>query len=156
MIRVCLRYAGGSLSEAGALYNAAMLRVFRKIGQFRNEGEIMGWVRRIVVTVCIDNCRAQAPFSTDPIEASSEPAPVLPDIYNRLSGSEILELVHRLPKNTGLVFNLFVMEGYRHEEIGKLLGISGGTSKWHLNEARRLLRQKLELLFKQENLANAS
>jgi RNA polymerase sigma-70 factor (ECF subfamily) len=54
-----------------------------------------------------------------------------------------------------MVFNIFVMEGYKHEEIGKILGISGGTSKWHLNEARKLLREKIDKLFKKEFLANA-
>jgi RNA polymerase sigma-70 factor (ECF subfamily) len=81
--------------------------------------------------------------------------PVVPEIYHKLSGDDILQLVHQLPKNTCLVFNLFVMEGYKHEEIGKILGISTGTSKWHLNEARRLLKEKIESLFKKENLANA-
>jgi RNA polymerase sigma-70 factor, ECF subfamily len=47
------------------------------------------------------------------------------------------------------------MEGYRHEEIGKLLGISGGTSKWHLNEARRLLKTKLETILKKEVYSDA-
>jgi RNA polymerase sigma-70 factor (ECF subfamily) len=66
-----------------------------------------------------------------------------------------MKLVHELPRNTGLVFNLFVLEGYKHQEIGSLLNISEGTSKWHLNEARRILKEKIEALYKKENLANA-
>lgn len=155
LIRVCLRYTGGSIAEAGALYNAAMLRVFHKIGQYRQEGEAMGWIRRVLVHVCIDHCRARTRFHTVSLETAEEPEAVVPEIYNRISGNEIMELVHALPHNTGLVFNLFVLEGYKHEEIGNMLGISSGTSKWHLAEARRLLRHQLEQQFKQENLANA-
>jgi DNA-binding NarL/FixJ family response regulator len=55
----------------------------------------------------------------------------------------ILELVRELPPATQAVFNLYVMEGYNHAEIGKLAGISEGTSKWHLSEARKKLQKKI-------------
>lgn len=156
MIKVCLRYAFGNMDDAGWLYNQAMLKILVHIDQYRNEGEFMGWVRRAVVNVCIDQCRKKTWFGMAELkEASEYILPVLPDIYNKFSGNDIMQLVHQLPRNTGLVFNLFVMEGYKHEEIGKILGISAGTSKWHLNEARRLLKEKIELFFKKENLANA-
>jgi RNA polymerase sigma-70 factor (ECF subfamily) len=156
MIRLCLRYAFGDTDQAGTMYNQAMLNVFRSIKQFKNEGAFMGWIRKIVVNVCIDHCRKKTKFQAVDINNTAEYIlPVLPEIYNKLSGDEIVKLIHQLPKNTGLVFNLFVMEGYKHEEIGATLGISTGTSKWHLNEARRLLKEKIETLFKKENLANA-
>jgi RNA polymerase sigma-70 factor (ECF subfamily) len=141
---------------AGGIYNQAMLKVFRNLGQFSGKGEFEGWVRRIVVNTCIDHCRTGLKFqSTELSDSSAELLPIIPEAYNRIGGSEIIKLIHELPKNTGLVFNLFVLEGYKHEEIGKILGISSGTSKWHLNEARKLLKQKLEILFKKESLANA-
>ena len=156
MIRICLRYAFGNIGQAGILYNQSMLKVFKNIEQFKNEGAFLGWVRKVVVNVCVDNCRTKTRFQTLNLKESSEYIlPVLPDIYNKLSSDEIIKLVHQLPKNTGLVFNLFAMEGYEHEEIGAMLGISTGTSKWHLNEARRLLKEKIETVFKKENLANA-
>jgi RNA polymerase sigma-70 factor (ECF subfamily) len=58
-----------------------------------------------------------------------------------MSSEEILRLVRQLPPATQAVFNLYVMEGFNHKEIGQLLGISDGTSKWHLSEARRILQQ---------------
>jgi RNA polymerase sigma-70 factor (ECF subfamily) len=60
-----------------------------------------------------------------------------------------------LPVNSALVFNLFVIEGYRHEEIASIIGIAVGTSKWHLNEARRLLKEKIESLSNKKNYSNA-
>ena len=156
MIKVCLRYAFGDIEIAGSLYNAAMLKVFRNIEQFKHEGEFLGWVRKVVVNVCIDHCRTKTKFQLIDVNETTEYIlPVLPEIYNKISGDEIIQLIHQLPKNTGLVFNLFVLEGYNHNEIAHILGISTGTSKWHLNEARRLLKEKMEKLFKKETLANA-
>src|SRR5687768_11477642 len=156
MIKVCLRYAFGDIEIAGSLYNAAMLKVFRNIEQFKHEGEFLGWVRKVVVNVCIDHCRTKTRFQLIDVNETTEYIlPVLPEIYNKISGDEIIQLIHQLPKNTGLVFNLFVLEGYKHYEIGQILGISSGTSKWHLNEARRLLKEKMEKLLKKETLANA-
>ena len=156
MIRICQRYCNGQADIAGGVYNQAMLKVFMNISQYSGKGEFEGWIRRIVVNTCIDHGRSNARFQTDELrEETAEWLPIIPDAYSRIGGNEIVSLIYELPKNTGLVFNLFVMEGYKHEEIGKLLGISSGTSKWHLNEARKLLKQKLETLFKKESLANA-
>ena len=67
------------------------------------------------------------------------------DAINRMKAGELLSLVRSLPPATAAVFNLYVVEGYNHKEIGSLLGISDGTSKWHLSEARKQLQQKLKL-----------
>ncbi len=156
MIKVCLRYCKGQADTAAAVYNQAMLKMFLNIGQYAGRGEFEAWCRRIVVNACIDHCRESVKFENEELkEAAADLFPIIPDAYKRIDGNEIIKLVYELPKNTGLVFNLFAMEGYRHEEIGKMLGISAGTSKWHVNEARKLLKKKLEALFKKEYLANA-
>ena len=156
MMKVCMRYCNGQQDQAAAAYNQAMLKVFRNIDQYKGDGAPEAWIRRIMVNTCIDQQRSFLRFK--PVEMNEKTAdliPVVPDTYNRISGQDIMNLVYELPKNTGMVFNLFVMEGYKHEEIGKILGISSGTSKWHLNEARKLLREKIDKLFKKEFLANA-
>jgi RNA polymerase sigma-70 factor (ECF subfamily) len=66
-----------------------------------------------------------------------------PDVFLKMSANDILQLVRQLPPATQGVFNLFVMEGYGHKEIAQMLGISEGTSKWHLSEARKLLQQMI-------------
>jgi RNA polymerase sigma-70 factor, ECF subfamily len=152
MIKICLRYSKGNKDEAGAIYNQAMLKVFGNIHQYHGTGEPGGWIRKIVVNCCVDHCRSNKTPSTDELSDTADILQVIPDTYNRISANEVLDLINELPVNTGLVFNLFVMEGYKHEEIGKILGISAGTSKWHLNEARRLLKQKLETFLKKEYL----
>jgi RNA polymerase sigma-70 factor (ECF subfamily) len=156
MIRICLRYVKGQADVAGSVYNQAMLNVFRNIHQYEGRNVIEAWIRRIVVNACIDHCRIGTKFIPMELkDSAAELLPIVPDAYNKISGNEIIRLIDELPTNTGLVFNLFAMEGYKHEEIGKMLGISTGTSKWHLSEARKLLKQKLETLFKKEQLANA-
>lgn len=156
MMKVCLRYTAGDIEEAAGIYNKALLKVFKNINQYKGKGEFEGWIRKIIVNTCIDACRSKVKFqSVQLTDAAADVLPVIPEAYSRISANEIINLVNELPKNTALVFNLFVIEGYKHEEIGKMIGISAGTSKWHLNEARKLLKQKLETVLKKDQLANA-
>lgn len=68
------------------------------------------------------------------------------DHADKLYYDQLLQLVQLLPDATRTVFNMYVMEGFTHKEIGNLLGISEGTSKWHLSEGRKLLKEKIEKL----------
>lgn len=155
MLKVCTRYAR-DVDEAAAIYNEAMLKVFNNIEQYKGESELPAWIRRIVINTCIDHYRRHSRFIHQPVEAVIDQGIMItPEVYDRLSGHDVTRLLHELPKNTGMVFSLFVLEGYKHEEIGQLLGISTGTSKWHLNEARRLLKEKLDSLVKKEIYSNA-
>lgn len=156
MIKICQRYCS-DLQEAGALYNEGMLKVFGKIQQYNHEGSFEGWVKRIMVNTCIDFCRRQVKFQVKSLEhVDTESFSVAPEAYGRIGANDILALVRELPKNTALVFNLHVLEGYKHHEIAELVGITSGTSKWHLNEARKLLKQKLEKLSNSQFYLHAS
>ncbi len=155
MMKLCTRYAR-DIDEAGTMYNESMMKVLTTLHQYKGSGEWMGWIRRIVVNTCIDHCRRQVKFASHPISPTNEDmACVDPDAYDRLSAGEVIGLLHDLPRNTALVFNLFVLEGYKHEEISRLLGIPAGTSKWHLSEGRRLLKNKLDIILKKEIHSNA-
>ena len=155
MIKICLRYVAGDMNDAGSLYNQAMLKVFSRIDQYKGEGSFESWIKRIVINTCIDHSRQKVKFRFIELTEETEVIPLVSDIYNQISGDEIIKLLHQLPGNTRLVFNLFVIEGFSHADIGKMLGISPGTSKWHLSEARKLLMQKLKTTFKKEIFTNA-
>jgi RNA polymerase sigma-70 factor (ECF subfamily) len=156
MMKICRRYCRGNTDESASVYNQGMLKVFQNIGQYSGSGAPEAWIRRIIVNSCIDHLRSGLKFQQKELDDTAiDMQTIIPDVYNRISGNEISNLINELPKNTGLVFNLFAIEGYKHSEIATILGISSGTSKWHLNEARKLLKQKLELIFKKEYLANA-
>ena len=150
MLKVCSLYAADS-NDAAVFYNTAMLKVFNGLQQFKGEGNFMGWVRRIVVNTCIDHCRKNARYAERELkEEHADENIAYPEVYNTISGKEIVILIKELPVNTALVFNLYVMEGYKHNEISERLGISVSTSKWHLSEARRLLKDKLDSLLTKE------
>jgi RNA polymerase sigma-70 factor, ECF subfamily len=143
MLRVCRLYAADA-PQAAALYNAAMLKVFTNIHQYAGKGNLLAWIRRVVVHTCIDYYRSESRFVAKPTEAlADDVAAIDPAVYAQLSAADAILLLQTLPKASAMVFNLFAIEGYKHHEIAALLGISVGTSKWHLNEARRLLQQRL-------------
>jgi RNA polymerase sigma-70 factor, ECF subfamily len=154
MMKVCFRYTLNE-HDAAALYNEAMLKGFAKIKQYKFEGSFNGWIKRIVINTCLDYCRKHTHYNKQQWldESKAEQISIDESVSSTITAKEIMELVAELPKNTAIVFNMFVVDGFKHNEIGKALGISEGTSKWHLNEARKLLKQKItnQLEFKKYN-----
>jgi RNA polymerase sigma-70 factor (ECF subfamily) len=154
MIKICFRYAGNP-GDAGTIYNNAMLRVFKYIGQYKDEGKSGAWIKRIVVNCCIDFCRQKNNFQSVPYTGQDETV-IRPEAFDRLSGKEVQLLIAQLPPATATVFNLFVYEGFTHKQIGEHVGISDSTSKWHVAEAKKLLKQKLETFTETELQRNAA
>ncbi|HNU86912.1 MAG TPA: RNA polymerase sigma factor [Ferruginibacter sp.] len=143
MIRVCMRYATDT-DEAGIIYNNAMLKVFRGIGNYAEEGKLAGWIKTIVIHACIDFCKSKNNFTTMISHADETQWMIRPEALDNLSGKDIRYMISQLPGASATVFNLYVYEGFNHRQIAELLGISEGTSKWHLSEARRILKTKLD------------
>ena len=143
MTTLCLRYTRNEEDAIEVLHNG-FLKVFKNIGTYNNsKGSLYTWIRTIIVHTAIDFIRQREKFFTKTsLEAGPEPS-IETDALHRLSAQELLKLVQRLPSATQAVFNLYVIDGYTHREIGKMLGISEGTSKWHLSQARKLLQQLL-------------
>lgn len=144
MIRICYRYAG-DMDGAGTVYNNAMLRVFKTIRNYRHENKLGGWVRSIVVHACIDYIKERTRFTNkinigDTLPEASEDA----GIPGNISAKEIQWIINQLPAATSAVFNLYIYENFSHKQIGESLGISEGTSKWHVSEARKRLRISLK------------
>lgn len=153
MMKVCMRYHK-DIHDAATSFNAAMLKVFRNINQFRGEGDFLAWVRKIMVNTCLTALRSETKFEYE-ISGDHPSASFVPDIYQQLQAKQILTIVHELDITHKLVFNLFVMEGYSHDEIGKKLNIASGTSKWYLHEARKQLQKKLKSECSHESNSNA-
>ena len=154
MIKVCCRYTD-NMADAESIYIRSMQKVLEHISGFKNETEIGAWIRRIVVNTCIDFCRARIQFTMHPVDLVHESVQLVePEVYHKFSAADAMQMIHELPGNTALVFNLYAIEGYRHDEIATILGIATGTSKWHLNEARRLLKQKLSRNLSKEIYSN--
>jgi RNA polymerase sigma-70 factor, ECF subfamily len=155
MIKICWRYAGDA-DGAGTIFNDAMLKVFKNIGSYNEEGRLMGWIKTIVINSCIDFSKKKNVFRQSVPWFPEDDYPIEPEALNRISGREIQQLISQLPGATATVFNLYVYEGYTHKQIGEQLGISDGTSKWHVSEAKKLLKKKMEQFYKSELQVNAA
>lgn len=144
LINTCLRYAG-DMDGAGIIFNNAMLRVFRYLAKYRHENKWLPWIRTIVIHCSIDYVKQKHRFTETGLSAIAEnEMPIGGLITDRITAKEIHEIIWQMPPATATVFNLFVYEGYTHREIGEILQIAEGTSKWHMNEARKILKTKME------------
>ncbi len=144
MFVVCLRY-GKDRIEAEEILQEGFIKVFSCLHQYRNEGSLEGWIRRVMITTALQRLRSQSSLYTV-LSVNNSEAAELQDketIESNLSEKELLELVQSLPSAYRAVFNLYVFEGYQHKEIASLLHISEGTSKSNLHDARKWLKERI-------------
>lgn len=131
--------------QAEEVLNNGFLRAFQKVEQYTFQGSFEGWLRKIVFHAVSDYVKQNVRYN-EKIVLIEKDEYVHKDHADKLYYRELLELVQTLPLATRSVFNMYVMEGLSHKEIGKVVGISEGTSKWHLSEGRRILKEKIERL----------
>lgn len=150
MYAVCLRYAGNT-EEAEDILQEGFIKIFKKLDSFRNEGSFEGWIRRIFVNTAIEHFRRKRYLQ--PVTEKEENTlegnylSVLDDLAER----DILELVQQLSPGYRTVFNMYVVEGYTHKEIGDMLGISEGTSKSQLSRAKVILQEMVRKFVEKES-----
>ena len=140
MYGICLSYAGDRALAQDMLHDA-FLKIFNTIGQFKLEGSLEGWIRKVVTRTAIDLLRKRQRLNhyiTEEMEESQTGKAPLVQSY--LATKDILELVRQLPNGARAIFNLFALEGFTHKEIAEQLQISEGTSKSQYNRARVLLK----------------
>jgi RNA polymerase sigma-70 factor, ECF subfamily len=143
MLMVCLRYAK-SREEAEDVLQEGFITVFEKLHQFKMQGSLEGWVRRIMVNKSIENYRkVTRGFPLLDIEDVEDMFVSSEDIEGNMNSKELLEMIHTLPPTYKMVFNLYVFEGMTHKEIADTLNIAEGTSKSNLSDARNILKKKL-------------
>ena len=142
MFGICLRYAKDYHSAEDALQDA-FVKVFKYISKFRREGSFEGWLRRIFVNTSIEHLRKSV--NLYPIVNDAGEAIEIHDntVFDDLEQQDLLSLVQDLSPGYRTVFNLYVVEGYSHKEIAKLLGITEGTSKSQLARSRQVLQKKI-------------
>jgi RNA polymerase sigma factor (sigma-70 family) len=143
MYAVCLRYAGNS-EEAEDILQEGFIKVFKKLESFRGEGSFEGWVRRIFVNTAIEHFRRKRYLQpvTEKEENTIEGKSL--SALDGLAEKDILALVQQLSPGYRTVFNMYVVEGYTHKEIGDMLGISEGTSKSQLSRAKVILQDMVK------------
>ncbi len=140
MLGVCYRYAS-SVQEAEDFLQEAFILVFRKLDQYKAEGPLGAWIRRIVINTSLNCIKAQQRVTDNIVPIDTAPD----NTTTQYPGSdrELMQLIQRLPTGYRTVFNLYAIEGYSHEEIGKMLDIQAGTSRSQYIKARKMLMEQL-------------
>ena len=143
MLSVCRQYVK-DLHQAEDIMITSFMKVFTNLKNFKQEGSFEGWIRRIMINECISFIRVQKKVAY--IEDENYLEESFNNIESQFSVDDIQLLIDNLPDGYKMVFNLFAIEGYKHQEIAELLGINEGTSKSQLSHARKMLQDNINKL----------
>lgn len=149
LMPVCYRYHNNE-EDARSSLNIGFMKILKGLETIDEQVNFAAWSKRIMINTLIDEYRKKKNYQNHVAsketerELDVEASPSANEAESDLGYQNLLTLISQLPEISGRVFNLYVIDGYNHKEIGDLLGMSEGTSKWHLSTARKLLREKLE------------
>lgn len=138
-----LKYCANEAEAEDNLHNA-FIEIFTNIDKFKNNGSFEGWMKRITINKAIDSYKKK--YQLIPIkEDSIQDVTIDPDEIH-LSLDYILSIIQELPHQYRLVFNLYELDDYSHQEIAQMLSISVNTSKSNLHRAKTILKEKINTL----------
>lgn len=145
MLSVCRQYIK-DVHHAEDVMLTAFMKVFTNLKKFEHKGSFEGWMKRIMIHECIDFLRSK---KNSFIQSELEEWKFIEydeegDNFEQVSTETIQELIDNLPNGYKMVFNLYVIEGFKHHEIAKMLQIAEGTSKSQLAHARKMLQEALK------------
>lgn len=142
MFAVCMRYAGNK-ENARDMLQESFIKVFDGLKFFRFEGSFEGWIKRVAVNTCLDFNKK---IKNEPYNEALEDFGHVgqqESISDKLNASDLFGLLQKLPVGYRTVFNLYAIEGYSHNEVAEMLGVSENTSKTQLFKARKMLQVML-------------
>ncbi len=150
MYAVCLRYCKDA-EDAQDLLQDGFVKIFKNLEKFRGEGSFEGWIRRIFVNTSIEHFRKSVKNQsvTDSQELVIEDPSW--NALDNLAEKDIITMIQELSPGYRQVFNMYVIEGYSHKDIGDILGISEGTSKSQLARAKGILKKMVEIKLNKTN-----
>jgi RNA polymerase sigma-70 factor (ECF subfamily) len=150
MYGVCLRYAGNE-DDASDILQEGFIKVFKNLSKFRGEGSFEGWIRRIFVNTSIEHFRKKVKLYnvTEVQENTIEDTNL--DALDMLAAKDIINIINELSPGYKAVFNMHVIEGYSHQEIADIMGITEGTSKSQLARAKGVLKKLVEARLNKAN-----
>lgn len=149
MFAVCMRYAENR-EEAEDMVLEGFVKIFDHLEKYQHTGSFEGWMKTIMINTAIDYQRKYKKMNelvsceevSEAVFSNAES-----NVISKMSSDELLKLVQELPPMSKNVFNLFVFDGFSHTEIADMLQIKEGTSFWHLNNARNILKEKIRKLY---------
>lgn len=144
MFPLCMRYVGDK-SIAEDVLQDGFITLFTHLESFKGEGSFEGWARRIFVTTALMELRKKDALKmSEDLDSLRGMKADLPSQGQNIGYKELMKLVMQLPTGFRTVFNMYVVEGYSHKEIGEVLGISESTSRTQLSRARIWLQNKIK------------
>ena len=144
MYAVCLRYMGNR-EQAEDVLQDGFVTLFSKLGSYLGEGSFEGWARKIFVNTALMSLRRHDVLrQSEDVDAARNMVEDAPSATDNIGYQELLKYISELPPGFRVVFNMYVIEGFSHKEIGEELGISEVTSRSQLQRARMLLQDKIK------------
>ena len=150
LVKVCYRYTSNK-DDALDFVNRGFLKILNNLDKYDFEHPYEAWIRRIMVNVIIDEFRKNKAYKEnvrmtehEDLAAFNSKTYAINEGEKNLLAAEVMEMIQQLPPMAKQVLNLNVFDGFSHKEIGELLGISEAASKWHLFNARNLLKDKFK------------
>ena len=141
---ICLRYTN-ERREAKSFANLCFLKIFKNLNQYKEQGTFVAWLSKVSIHVCLDQVRSRINYQKKHVEAEGRVDKAInATVIDHLDLEDLYKVIQELPGTHQTVFNLHVVDGYKHGEIAEMLGISTGTSRWYLAKAKELLQQKLK------------
>jgi RNA polymerase sigma-70 factor (ECF subfamily) len=146
MYGLCLQYSS-SEEDAQDILQDGFIKVFAKLEQVKNPAALPGWIRRVIINTALEKYRSQVLLQR--VDEVKEEIGELPgnEAFEDLTCEELVGLIQTLTPRYRMVFNLYAIEGYSHQEISDKLGISTGTSKSNLSRARAILQEKIKTMY---------
>ncbi len=143
LLGIPMRYTS-SKEEANALINQAFLQIFKSLPDYREQGSFAGWMSTITFRVTMDHLRMEQRHRERYSLEVPENISLGSNLDGRLEADDIFNCIQELPDYLRVVFSLYVIDGYKHQEIATMIGITEDTSKWRLRKARQLLQAALK------------
>jgi RNA polymerase sigma factor (sigma-70 family) len=143
-IKICLRYAENQY-EASEVLNEGFFKAFTNIEKYDKNWSFKTWLGKIMFNACIDYYRANLKWNQITGLEKSETKMDESSVEHKLDYEDLLTVIQRLPPSYRIVFNLYAIDGYSHEEIAEMTGISASTSRSNLHKARLKLQQMLSV-----------
>ncbi len=144
MLGVCYRYTK-SMEDAEDVMQEGFVRVFKNLAQYKGEGELGAWIRKIMVNTALNFLKKHKAYREELLIKEEVLHPVSSDNPAiSLQAKELVQMIRQLPTGYQTIFNLYAVEGYTHVEIGQILGISEGTSRSQYMRARNVLIEWIE------------
>lgn len=151
MLSVGMRYLR-SQEDAEEVLSNTFIKVFKKLDQYKGDGALGGWIRRIMVNESLNFLKYRKNLFVE-VEEENHGSFSHQRLQDEINADHLMLMIAELPLGYRTVFNLYAIEGYSHREIGEMLGISENTSKSQLSKARKQLQEKLavnEIMYKEK------